>query len=93
MTHTSTEQVDPWVIIEKLRAQHRAEIHETWIPLVDNLRSQLEAAQAQRAPLTDEQIEAAFKAAGGRWADDSYWLIEDADLHPFVRSITQEKQG
>lgn len=46
-----------------------------------------------RTPLSDEQIESAFKAAGGRWADNSHWVIEDADLHPFVRGITQEKQG
>lgn len=46
-----------------------------------------------RTPLSDEQIEDAFIAAGGRWVDNSHWVIEDADLHPFVRGITQEKQG
>ena len=47
----------------------------------------------QRKPLTDEiktrtdeQIEATFKRCGGRWNGD-YWVIEDADLHPFVRTI------
>jgi len=49
---------------------------------------------AQRKPLTyeqiktrtDEQIEATFKICGGRWNGD-HWVIEDADLHPFVRTI------
>ena len=48
----------------------------------------------QRKPLTDEeiktrtdeQIEATFKMCGGRWNGD-HWVIEDADLHPFVRAI------
>ena len=48
----------------------------------------------QRKPLTDEeikprtdaQIEATFKKCGGRWNGD-HWVIEDADLHPFVRTI------
>jgi hypothetical protein len=38
-------------------------------------------------PLTDEQIEEKFKTALGRWEDGSYWAIEDADLHPFVRGL------
>ena len=37
-------------------------------------------------PLTDEQIEEKFSKSGGRWNGDQ-WVIEDADLHPFVRSI------
>jgi hypothetical protein len=49
------------------------------------------AAQPQQSAevrgLTDSEIEAAFKAAGGRW-DGDRWVIEDADLHPFVRGIT-----
>ena len=36
--------------------------------------------------LTDEEIEAKFKQCGGKWNGDQ-WVIEDADLHPFVRSI------
>ncbi len=39
-----------------------------------------------RQPVTDEQIEAKFKQCGGKWNGDQ-WVIEDADLHPFVRSI------
>lgn len=31
-------EVDPWVIIEKLRIQHRDEIHNVWMPLVAELR-------------------------------------------------------
>lgn len=43
-------------------------------------------ADAQTPVLTDEQIEAALQKAGGRWSGD-YWVIEDADLHPFVRGV------
>lgn len=39
-----------------------------------------------REPLSDEQIEDALRKAGGRWNGD-HWVIEDADLHPFVRGI------
>jgi hypothetical protein len=42
---------------------------------------------SQLGLLTDEEIEAAAKAAGGRWQDGSYWVFEDADLHPFVRGL------
>jgi hypothetical protein len=35
---------------------------------------------------TDAQIEATFKRCGGKWNGDQ-WVIEDADLHPFVRTI------
>lgn len=41
--------------------------------------------------LTDEGIEAMFRASGGRWGGD-YWVIEDADLHPFVRAIASLSQ-
>jgi hypothetical protein len=40
----------------------------------------------QRKPLTDEEIEATFTKCGGKWNGDQ-WVIEDADLHPFVRTI------
>ena len=36
--------------------------------------------------LTDIQIENMFIKCGGVW-DGNRWAIEDADLHPFVRSI------
>lgn len=36
--------------------------------------------------MTDQEIEAAVRAAGGQW-DGNVWRFEDADLHPFVRSI------
>lgn len=41
-----------------------------------------------KSDMSDAQIEEGFKAAGGRW-DGSHWVIEDADLHPFVRSFAQ----
>jgi hypothetical protein len=40
----------------------------------------------QRKPLTDEEIEATFTKCGGKW-NGGQWVIEDADLHPFVRTI------
>ena len=36
--------------------------------------------------MTDSDIEAAAKKAGGRWSGDS-WVFEDADLHPFARAL------
>jgi len=45
-------------------------------------------AKAQRtwAGLTDEEMENTFIECGGKWNGD-YWKIEDADFHPFVRTI------
>lgn len=40
----------------------------------------------QPAEVTDEQIESEFQQCGGKWNGDQ-WVIEDADLHPFVRAI------
>ena len=40
----------------------------------------------QPAEVTDAEIEALFGKCGGRWSGDQ-WVIEDADLHPFVRTI------
>jgi hypothetical protein len=53
-------------------------------------RTALEAAQpASPAPLTwtDKEIEAAARSRGCKWHSDGYWVFEDADLHPFVRSL------
>jgi chromosome condensin MukBEF complex kleisin-like MukF subunit len=36
--------------------------------------------------MTDSEIEAAAKKAGGRWNGDA-WVFEDADFHPFVRTL------
>ena len=36
--------------------------------------------------MKDQEIEALAKKAGGRW-DGSRWVFEDADLHPFARSL------
>ena len=35
--------------------------------------------------MTDEEIEEMFKRYHGRW-DGDHWIIEDADLFPFVRA-------
>jgi hypothetical protein len=36
--------------------------------------------------LTDEEMEATFVECGGKWNGD-FWKIEDADFHPFLRTI------
>ena len=36
--------------------------------------------------LTDDQMEATFIECGGKWNGD-FWKIEDADFHPFLRTI------
>ena len=36
--------------------------------------------------LTDEEMEATFLECGGKWNGD-FWKIEDADFHPFLRTI------
>jgi hypothetical protein len=46
--------------------------------------AELTAAKAE--PLTDEQIEDTVIKYGGKW-DGDHWTFEDADLHPFFRSI------
>ena len=40
----------------------------------------------QRKPLTDEEMEDTFIQCGGKWNGD-FWKIEDADFHPFLRTI------
>lgn len=44
------------------------------------------ASMPSPAEHTDAWIESAFRYCGGRW-DGSRWIIEDADLHPFVRTM------
>jgi hypothetical protein len=36
--------------------------------------------------LNDEAMEAVFIECGGKWNSD-FWKIEDADFHPFLRTI------
>ena len=36
--------------------------------------------------LTDDEMEATFIKCGGKWNGD-FWKIEDADFHPFLRTI------
>jgi len=36
--------------------------------------------------LTDEEMETTFIERGGKWTGD-FWKIEDADFHPFLRTI------
>jgi len=54
---------------------------------IDRLQEELAALKGgQEAVASDADIEAAFTRAGGKWDGDK-WVIEDADLHPFARSI------
>ena len=41
-------------------------------------------------PLTDDDFEATFKKCGGYW-DGDLWVINDADFHPFLRTIIGAK--
>ena len=54
----------------------------------DALITAIEEALAQRTwvGLTDEEMEATFIECGGKWNGD-FWKIEDADFHPFLRTI------
>jgi len=36
--------------------------------------------------LTDAEMETTFIECGGKWTGD-YWKIEDANFHPFLRTI------
>lgn len=49
-------------------------------------------AQHQQEPFTDAEIEAEAKRCGGRWNGDA-WVFEDADLHPFARSMIASTQA
>lgn len=54
-------------------------------------RSYAIEAWNRRAPApaqgpTDAEIEALASSSGARW-NGSYWVLEDADLHPFARAV------
>jgi len=48
-------------------------------------------AQPAQKPLTDAEMETTFIECGGKWTGD-YWKIEDADFHPFLRTIKSPKR-
>ena len=54
--------------------------HVGW---VDELYTHL---QRTWVGLTDDEMEATFIECGGKWNGD-FWKIEDADFHPFLRTI------
>ena len=43
-------------------------------------------AQRTWVGLTDDEMESTFLECGGKWNGD-FWKIEDADFHPFLRTI------
>lgn len=84
---------EPEVVIEESRGRLQATgaaMMQTeggqWVRLRD-IQALPAIPEAGQSVLTDEDIEDRLIAAGGRWQDGSYWIIEDADLHPFVRGI------
>ena len=44
------------------------------------------SSQRKFVGLTDDEMEATFIECGGKWNGD-FWQIEDADFHPFLRTI------
>ena len=57
-----------------------AEMEPAWIPLYTT------PPQRKFVGLTDDEMEATFIECGGKWNGD-FWKIEDADFHPFLRTI------
>ena len=35
------EEVDPWKLIEKFRVQHKEEIHNVWMPLIQQMEGEM----------------------------------------------------
>lgn len=66
--------------------------HSAWdladarVLVLEILKQAAQPAQATQADVTDAEIEALFGKCGGHWNGDQ-WVIEDADLHPFARTI------
>ena len=54
--------------------------------LVKMIHSKTTSPQRTWVGLTDEEMEATFIECGGKWNGD-FWKIEDADFHPFLRTI------
>jgi len=52
------------------------------LPKIDQCR----AVKLLGEGLTDDEMESTFLECGGKWNGD-YWKIEDADFHPFLRTI------
>ena len=58
----------------------------------DTLRDKLQTSESVAAApqaveaMSDAYIESLVRRHGGKWGG-SYWVFEDADLHPFVRTI------
>jgi hypothetical protein len=50
------------------------------------------ATPPHRKPLTDDEMEAIFIKCGGEWNGD-FWKIEDANFHPFLRTIEAKLKG
>lgn len=50
------------------------------------LQQTIDPPQRTWVGLTDEEMEDTFIQCGGKWNGD-FWKIEDADFHPFLRTI------
>jgi hypothetical protein len=69
-------EVDPWVIIDKLRLQHSQEIRDVWMPLVAELRET--AMQAEGALAAIQKISERIEGV---------WYDPYGDLESDVRSV------
>ena len=57
------------------------------VPLIAYIgENNITPPQRTWAGLTDEEMELTFLECGGKWNGD-FWKIEDADFHPFLRTI------
>lgn len=77
-------EVDPWEIIEKLRLQHKEEIHEQWMPLVAEYREQVDTLQSRLEELNQkvvalQQENASLKEDAGRFRKLAYLMRFDKD--------------
>ena len=76
MDGCSTEGYD-----ERLYAGHAASVYMAAWDALDT-----HPPQRTWVGLTDGEMEDTFIQCGGKWNGD-FWRIEDADFHPFLRSI------
>ncbi len=93
-TPAQAQQADLQQQLWDEKRQHevtRGELERTRLVRDELLAATKAPAQAQQAEaLTDVEIERAVTKAGGAWNGD-HWIFEDADLHPFVRTLLAAK--
>lgn len=78
------KEVDPWVIIEKLRDQHKVEIHDVWMPLVAQHRENCERLQSRLEELNQKVEELEKENASLKQDAARYRALRDSD-EVFIR--------